>query len=323
MTESSQAEKVTPMPLKQEETLASAEASPKKYVASIYQGPGALLPLEFAAGIRALERALGKPVWMLVHQGQGTYGTLDETVLEGFLEVRADLRSSEPVALLIDSPGGDARAAYLIAKLFRRQCGGFVAIIPRYAKSAATLLTLGAQAILLGPQGELGPLDAQYFDPNQEDVCSALDEVHALQRLNAASLEAVDQAMMLLAARSGKKVETLLPSVLSYVAQMMRPLLEKIDTVHYSKTSRLLKVAEEYAIRLLEAKYGRGKASRMARRLVENYPEHGFVIDADEATTFGLDTMPVEPNVVAILDQLLPHLSRLTALGRVEEAPEP
>jgi ClpP class serine protease len=33
--------------------------------------------------------------------------------------------------------------------LLKRHCGGFVAVVPRYAKSAATLLALGADEIIL------------------------------------------------------------------------------------------------------------------------------------------------------------------------------
>ncbi len=49
--------------------------------------------------------------------------------------------------LVIDSGGGYAQAAFQIANLFRRHAGGFTAVVPRYAKSAATLLTLGADEI--------------------------------------------------------------------------------------------------------------------------------------------------------------------------------
>src|SRR3954467_14174828 len=63
----------------------------------------------------------------------------------------------------------------------------------------------------------------------------------------------------------------------------LRPLLEKIDTLDYTRKSRELKVAEEYAIRLMRPTYKAVKAKRVARQLVEKYPTHGFVIDSYEA----------------------------------------
>jgi hypothetical protein len=53
-------------------------------------------------------------------------------------------------ALVIATPGGSAKSAFQLAMLLKRHCGGFVAVVPRYAKSAATLLALGADEIILG-----------------------------------------------------------------------------------------------------------------------------------------------------------------------------
>ena len=77
--------------------------------------------------------------------------------------------------------------------------------------SAATLLTLGADGILMGPDASLGPLDAQIFDIETEMYGSVLNEVQALERLRAYALESVDETMQLLVTRTGKRVETLLP----------------------------------------------------------------------------------------------------------------
>ncbi len=228
--------------------------------ASIYPVRQPVAPA-FAAAVARLEQALGMPVWLLVQpHGHHRYANLEEPVRAGFYKARHQLRTCRQVALVIDSPGGSARSAYQLATMLRRHCDGFVAVIPRYAKSAATLLTLGAERIYMGLDAELGPLDAQLLDMDREDWSSALDEVQALERLNVAALEQVDQAMMMLVQRTGKKIETLTPQALKFTADMMRPLLERIDTVHYIKQSRVLKVAEDYAMRLLVPKYGQERS---------------------------------------------------------------
>ena len=73
------------------------------------------------------------------------------------------------------------------------------------AKSAATLLAVGSEEIVLSQHGELGPLDAQIFETEREVPMSALDEVQALERLHTFWLESVDRAMMMLVGRTGKK----------------------------------------------------------------------------------------------------------------------
>lgn len=232
---------------------------------------------------------------------------------------RAELPENKPVALLIDSPGGYAQCTYQLAMFLRHRCGGFTAIVPRYAKSAATLLTLGADTVLMGQDAELGPLDAQILDTEREESVSALDEVQSLERLHAFSLDAIDRTMLLLLPKTGKKVETLLPMILRFVTDMMRPLFEKIDTVHYTQMSRALKVAEEYAIRLLRPYYSLNDANALARHLVENYPEHGFFIGAEEARKIGIKVSSLTPEQQTIVDTLYPHLTKLTAIGRLKE----
>lgn len=217
-------------------------------------------------------------------QGRGSeYSTIDEIMVRALRRARSQLPEDKRVGLLIDSPGGDAGAAYRVAMLLRKRCGGFIAIIPRVAKSAATLLSLGADEIALGTDGELGPLDAQFMDPDREDRLSALDEFQALERLHAFVLEAVDSSMILILHRTHKKLDTLLPMILRFVTDMTRPMFENIDIVHYTKMARALKVAEDYAVRLLRARYSLQEAERIARHLVQSYSEHGFVIDAEEA----------------------------------------
>lgn len=223
-------------------------------------------------------------------------------------------------ALIIDSPGGDAQSAFQIAKLFRRHCGGFCAVVPRMAKSAATLVVLGADELMMGRDAELGPLDAQIFDPDREGVGSALDEVQALERLNSVALDLSDQAMFLLIGRTGKKVDTLLPTVMRFVSDLMNPLLDKIDTIHYTQYSRVLKVAEDYATRLLEPRYTEEQAKHIARRLVNNYSEHGFVLDKDEVGEMLTLTEP-SPDVQSLVDTLEDVLTfdrSLMAIGRIQ-----
>jgi hypothetical protein len=172
---------------------------------------------------------------------------------------------------------------------------------------------------LLADYAELGPLDAQYYDREREQIASALDEVQALERLHAFGLEAIDRTTFFFMERSGLKITNLLPLSLEYVSDMMRPLFEKIDAVHYTQMARTLKVAEEYATRLLRAEYPDKKAEHMARHLVEKYPTHDFVIDRDEAASFGLKTESPTPEVAEILDTIQPYLGRVTAFGLVQE----
>jgi hypothetical protein len=61
------------------------------------------------------------------------------------------------------------------------RCARLTVIVPDYAKSAATLLALGAHEILMGPTSDLRPVDPQ-FQLSEFDLVSAKDMIAAVER---------------------------------------------------------------------------------------------------------------------------------------------
>ncbi len=269
------------------------------------------------------------PVWLLIQNDDpGCCNMICIHLYKGFQSQRPSIEEGKPIALLIESAGGDAHMAYRISRMIQRRTSQFTVIVPQYAKSAATLLALGATNLILGRDAELGPLDVQMFDREREDIGSALDAVQSLERLNAFSLSAIDQLMLLMSERIEKKTDTLLPLVFGYTNNFVRPLLEKIDIVDYTKKSRELKVAEEYAVRLMQRNYGLTQAKEIAAHLVDKYPTHGFVIDCQEAKSgtvsgetygLGLHTHPASSEMEQVFVRMQPFLDELTVVGKIEE----
>ena len=313
-----------------DDPLAPPEGSaPSEYVASIF--PGREIPLEASVTetLAKLEVALGMPIWLIL-QGQPDhpFGEIDGDLAHAFRHEKDRLTPGEPVALVINSPGGNARSAYEIARLICRRCGGFTAIVPDRAMSAATLLVVGAQEIVMGTDAALGPLDAQLWDPETETYDSVLNEVQALERLRAYALESIDETMFLLVRRTGKKVDSVLPHVIRFVTESTRPLFEKIDVVHYNERARMLRVAEEYAVRLLRGRlapdlpkhhHGTDRARDIASHLVEKYPEHGFTIEPEEAKAIGLPVKQLTDETSSLMEDLWVAVQGVTAIGQFEE----
>jgi len=303
-----------------------ASRAAKSYRASVWPRNEALPP-KLCKPVLDLQGELDMPVMLLV-QDPGSESPISEMgdyLIHLIRHRRSGLPANQPIALILNSAGGEARCAYGLARMIHRRCGGFTAVVPDVAMSAATLLTLGADGILMGPDASLGPLDAQVIDIETETYGSVLNEVQALERLRAYALESVDETMQLLVTRTGKRVETLLPHVLKFVADSMQPLLNKIDVVHYNERARILKVGEEYAVRLLRRLHpltsGRqDMARRIASTLVESYPEHGFWIDREEARQIGLAVADTDDKLDAILQALWEGVQGITAIGMFEEA---
>lgn len=311
----------------------AATGGEKKYTASLYSSEEEL-STEFVKLIHAIERELEIPIWLLV-QGNGSdekWDEISEDVYRAFLGAKREIELRKPVGLLLHSPGGQAEEGFKIIRLFQRRTDKLTTIVPSYAKSAATMMALGGHAIVMGGEAELGPLDVQILDDEEPRYESALNAVQSLERLNAYALTALDQAMTLFLARTRKRPDALLPLALQYATSMIGPLVGKIDSVALTKKSRSLKVAEDYAVRLMkEAGYPLSTAKRIASVLVERYSTHGFVIDRTEAKafersgsgtdSFGLGLNVTEPSdsMQGHFDELSPYLDEITAIGRLKE----
>jgi membrane-bound ClpP family serine protease len=311
-------------------TKSSAPAE-KKYRATIYPIEP-IIAVEFAEAIAELENTLKRKIWLMSHGelDNSEWGYVSRQVFEGFRDRKSELGRNQPVALLLHSRGGTTSEAYKIVRLFQRRTNNFSVIVPIRARSAATLMALAGKEIIMGIDAELGPLDVQLYDQDKNNFESVLGAVQSLERLNAYALLAFDQAMFLLKSRMQKKPETLMPTALSYATSIVKPLVEKIDTIELTRQSRDLKVAEDYAVRLMmTAKYTEQKAKRIASNLVERYSTHDFVVDRFEAgaatatskmpVNLGINVTSPSDKVESIFTRLAPYLERATIIGRIVE----
>ena len=88
--------------------------------------------------------------------------------------------SRKPLFLLLHTGGGKVEPAYLISKCCRKTAPKFVAAVPRFAKSAGTLIALGADEIHMGIISELGPIDPQIGDYPALGLGSAVEHIAKL-----------------------------------------------------------------------------------------------------------------------------------------------
>jgi hypothetical protein len=77
-------------------------------------------------------------------------------------ELVAEFGPDEPLHMLFASPGGDGETAIRMIRSLQSRCSELTVLVPEQAKSAGTLLCLGANKIRMGPAGDLGPVDSQF-----------------------------------------------------------------------------------------------------------------------------------------------------------------
>ena len=85
----------------------------------------------------------------------------------GFMEACSNITERE-LDLIIHSPGGQAEATESIIKYLRSRFRHIRVIVPQAAMSAATMLALAADEIVMGAHSQLGPIDPQFTIQTQE-----------------------------------------------------------------------------------------------------------------------------------------------------------
>jgi membrane-bound ClpP family serine protease len=100
-----------------------------------------------------------------------------------FEDLIYDADPEQDLHLLLSSPGGDGDTAVRLARAAQSRCRKLTVIVPDAAKSAATLLAIGAHHILMGPSSDLGPIDPQFYLNNNlvaaKDIIAAVDDAAA------------------------------------------------------------------------------------------------------------------------------------------------
>lgn len=170
----------------------------------------------------------------------------------------SDLSKKADVLMVLVSDGGKIEPAYLISKACKRLARSkFVVSIPRRAKSAATLISLGAHEIHMGLLSELGPIDPQIGGFPALGLANALEKIAALS--------------------------TKFPDASEMFAKYLTANLNIKDLGYFE---RINESAVQYAQRLLDGKsLPDGKTPEsLADHLTNHYKDHSFVIDGDEAS---------------------------------------
>lgn len=175
--------------------------------------------------------------------------------------------------------GGDIDAAYRMARFFKKHYKKLTLYIYGPCKSAGTLFALGASEIIMGKNGEFGPLDVQVFDRDEFMQRSSGLSIHqSLESIGKKSFELFEMVFLNLKQKSGGNITTQTAAeIASKIAVgLYAPITEQIDSSRLGELQRSLDIAIHYGIRL-------GVSENIVRHLTMDYPCHSFVIDYEEA----------------------------------------
>jgi Serine dehydrogenase proteinase len=196
------------------------------------------------------------------------------------------------IDLILDTFGGSLDSAFKTMLFVSRFAKRLRVFVPRHAKSAGTLIAIGANELYMSPFAELGPLDTQIRDPrNPTDRVSALDCYQSVDYVRAFGLSTLSKTFRALAAETRTLIP--LPQLVNTSADFsigsIAPILTQVNALDFGGWGRTLRIGEMYAQTLLSrVDYGEEESRDIAHQLVYGYTHHPFPIDMNEARRIGL-----------------------------------
>lgn len=113
-----------------------------------------------------LEAARGSKVLLYAtSERPGMEAQIAPDVIDFFVDHLDAMWPTPKISLVLHTCGGDTAAAWQLVNLLRTFCDDLEVIIPSKALSAGTLISLGANRIVMTKQASLGPIDPSLNGP--------------------------------------------------------------------------------------------------------------------------------------------------------------
>ena len=194
-----------------------------------------------------------------------------------FEETLYGANPDEDLHMLLATPGGDGETAIRLVRQAQSRCRRLTVIVPDQAKSAGTLLALGANEILMSATSDLGPVDPQLqlrdgrFAAGKT-IISAVEDAEA-------RIQANPETFPLFAA-----------------------LLEDVTALHVQEAREGITRSEDQVNEALASNSERtpveveALADALREPLINRPQSHGAIISAADAAALGLPVQHIDPH---------------------------
>ncbi len=233
--------------------------------------------------LRQIEAKLGEP---FITYWNSPNGSICDNDVSGFYGILRNMGKVNRLSLFIKSDGGSGQASLRLVHLLRQYVTRLTALVPLECASAATMLALGADNILMGPLAHLSAVDTSLthdlspIDRDNNRVRVSQDELHRVVRLWQKEAPSKDSNPY--------------ASLFAHV----HPLV--IGAVDRSSALSTKLCVEILSYHLKDKK----KAKRISSILNSEYPSHGYPITLQEARRIGLNVKPLDEGTNQLLCEL-------------------
>lgn len=248
-----------------------------------------------------MERLRARPLLVYVTSSRANaHAQIAGDVVPEFLEqLQALPANCRELDLLLVSNGGDPTVAWRVVSLIRERVDKFSVLVPQAAFSAATLIALGADEIVMHPHGNLGPTDPQIMvnRRNQgnglsENIPFGSEDLGAFLKFARESVGLTDQAQLKdVFLKFCEEVGTVAIGVAARSSQLGVVMGEKLLQLHMTGDSN------------------KQKARSISEKLTRDYFHHGYPVSKSEAKEIGLKVAKDNPKIEALMWQIWTNLS--------------
>jgi len=196
------------------------------------------------------------------------------TIIEQINRVPKDKKE---IDFLIISNGGDPIAALRIITMLRERFDRISVIVPYVAFSAATILALGADEIIMHPYSNLGPIDPQMsiLKQNEQGQSAPMqfssEDIRNYIEFIRSDVGVTDQAQL----------TTAFSSLVSEVGPIRIGSAKRNQQLSLSLSEKMLETHME----------DKEKAAEIAKALNTSFYHHGYAVSRREAKDIGLNVV--------------------------------
>ena len=201
-------------------------------------------------------------------------------------EILEKIGKHDTFYLFIKSDGGNGQASLRLVNLLRQYCRRLIALVPLECASAATMIALGADEVLMGPMAYLTPVDT-----------SLTHDLSPLDRDNDRVSVSLNELTRVIGLWRGEQADTR-ENPYKTLYQYVHPLV--IGAVDRAESLSIMLCRELLAYHIQND----AQAEEIARTLNSKYPSHSYPILFEEAEAIGLKVSHMSPEINTMLLEL-------------------
>lgn len=235
--------------------------------------------------------------------------------INGFMSCMHGMDWSKGLTLVMHTPGGVTNATETIVAYLRSKFSYIEVIVPTYAMSAGTMISLAAEKIVLGRQSQLGPIDPQM--PAGGRMVSAIAILDQFERAKKEITEDRDQAHLWapILPSLGPALLQEAQNAIDYSEQIVADWLEKyMFKGHATPKQKALDVAKHFSRGSVDGHRKKSHGRRIDR---EEARQQGLIIEDLEASQPLQEAVLTAYHLLTIIFEKSPALKVLSShLGK-------